>query len=90
MPPSVGDVNVAKSITTGFGNTLSSIDIVIGFGVMMGRGLEVSGAAVAMITSASITAPILANLSVNPLIAAQAATIGAMIIFLILMIAFSG
>nr|WP_281054635.1 hypothetical protein [Thermosediminibacter oceani] len=34
---------------------------------------------VAMITSASITAPILANLSVNPLIAAQAAALGAMI-----------
>ncbi|WP_422445665.1 GntP family permease [Thermoanaerobacterium sp. DL9XJH110] len=45
MPPSVGDINVAKSITTGFGNTLSSIGIVIGFGVMMGRLLEVSGAA---------------------------------------------
>jgi GntP family gluconate:H+ symporter len=37
--------NVAKSITTGFGSTLSSIGIVIGFGVMMGRVLEVSGAA---------------------------------------------
>ncbi|MGB9661642.1 MAG: GntP family permease [Moorellaceae bacterium] len=45
MPPAVGDVNVAKSITTGFGNTLASIGIVIGFGVMMGRLLEVSGAA---------------------------------------------
>lgn len=39
-PPSV-----AKSITTGFGSTLGSIGIVIGFGVMMGRILEVSGAA---------------------------------------------
>ncbi|WP_405001241.1 GntP family permease [Geochorda subterranea] len=36
---------VATSITTGFGNTLGSIGIVIGFGVMMGRLLEVSGAA---------------------------------------------
>lgn len=41
MPPT----NVAKSITAGFGNTLGSIGIVIGFGVMMGRILEVSGAA---------------------------------------------
>lgn len=36
---------VSKSITTGFGNTLGSIGLVIGFGVMMGRILEVSGAA---------------------------------------------
>lgn len=36
---------VIKSITTGFGNTLGSIGIVIGFGVMMGQILEVSGAA---------------------------------------------
>lgn len=41
MPPT----NVAKSITSGFGSTLGSIGIVIGFGVMMGRILEVSGAA---------------------------------------------
>jgi gluconate:H+ symporter, GntP family len=34
-----------KSITTGFGSTLGSIGIVIGLGVMMGRVLEVSGAA---------------------------------------------
>ena len=34
-----------KSITTGFGNTLASIGIIIGLGVMMGRILEVSGAA---------------------------------------------
>ena len=33
------------SITTGFGATLGSIGIVIGLGVMMGRILEVSGAA---------------------------------------------
>ncbi|MCW2276867.1 GntP family permease [Heliophilum fasciatum] len=36
---------VAKSISNGFGSTLGSIGIVIGFGVMMGRILEVSGAA---------------------------------------------
>lgn len=36
---------VVKSITTGFGNTLGSIGIVIGFGVMMGQILEVTGAA---------------------------------------------
>ena len=36
---------VVKSITTGFGNTLGSIGIVIGFGVMMGELLEVTGAA---------------------------------------------
>ena len=37
--------SVAKSITTGFGNTLASVGIVIGLGVMMGRILEVTGAA---------------------------------------------
>lgn len=37
-----------KSITAGFGNTLGSIGIVIGLGVMMGRILEVSGAAAQM------------------------------------------
>ena len=36
---------VVASITTGFGSTLSTIGLVIGFGVMMGRLLEVSGAA---------------------------------------------
>ncbi|MHC5350690.1 GntP family permease [Metapseudomonas furukawaii] len=36
---------LVKSITSGFGNTLSTIGLVIGFGVMMGRLLEVSGAA---------------------------------------------
>ncbi|GEA14890.1 gluconate permease [Moorella sp. E308F] len=45
MSPSTGDINLAKSITTGFGNTLASIGLVIGFGVMMGRLLEISGAA---------------------------------------------
>lgn len=34
-----------KSITGGFGTTMGSIGIVIGLGVMMGRVLEVSGAA---------------------------------------------
>lgn len=36
---------VVTSLTTGFGSTLSTIGLVIGFGVMMGRILEVSGAA---------------------------------------------
>lgn len=36
---------VVASITKGFGGTLSTIGLVIGFGVMMGRILEVSGAA---------------------------------------------
>ncbi|WP_018922781.1 GntP family permease [Salsuginibacillus kocurii] len=36
---------VVDAITFGFGNTLSTIGIVIGLGVMMGRILEVSGAA---------------------------------------------
>ena len=34
-----------KSITTGFGSTLSTIGLVVGFGVMMGAILEASGAA---------------------------------------------
>lgn len=37
--------DVVNAITAGFGSTLGSIGIVIGFGVMMGRILEVSGAA---------------------------------------------
>ncbi|MCG6184581.1 GntP family permease [Anoxybacillus sp. LAT_38] len=37
--------NVVTAITSGFGSTIGSIGIVIGFGVMMGRILEVSGAA---------------------------------------------
>jgi GntP family gluconate:H+ symporter len=36
---------VVSSITTGFGSTLGSIGIVIGLGVMLGRILEVTGAA---------------------------------------------
>ncbi|GHC16922.1 permease [Kushneria pakistanensis] len=35
---------VISAITTGFGATLATIGLVIGFGVMMGRILEVSGA----------------------------------------------
>lgn len=37
--------DVINAITTGFGKTLSTIGLVIGFGVMMGRILEQSGAA---------------------------------------------
>ncbi|WP_058485008.1 GntP family permease [Defluviitalea phaphyphila] len=36
---------VVSSITSGFGGTLGSIGIIIGFGVMMGQIFEVSGAA---------------------------------------------
>ncbi|MFS0689382.1 gluconate:H+ symporter [Sporosarcina sp. 179-K 8C2 HS] len=38
-------IEVSASISSGFGSTLGSIGIVIGFGVMIGRILEVSGAA---------------------------------------------
>src|SRR5699024_9108001 len=41
MPPN----DVLDSITKGFGSTLGSIGIIIGFGVMMGEIFEVSGAA---------------------------------------------
>lgn len=44
----IGGMNpsdVISTITSGFGSTLGSIGIIIGFGVMMGRILEVSGAA---------------------------------------------
>ncbi|WP_047982086.1 GntP family permease [Ornithinibacillus contaminans] len=44
----VGGMNpteVVSAITGGFGSTLASIGIIIGLGVMMGRILEVSGAA---------------------------------------------
>lgn len=41
MPPN----NVVSSITSGFGGTLGSIGIIIGFGVMMGQLFEASGAA---------------------------------------------
>ncbi|MBE3639791.1 GntP family permease [Mangrovicoccus sp. HB182678] len=37
--------DIISAITTGFGSTLSTIGLVIGFGVMMGRVLEISGAA---------------------------------------------
>ncbi|HLR42577.1 MAG TPA: SLC13 family permease, partial [Pseudogracilibacillus sp.] len=40
--------SVADAITDGFGSTLGSIGIVIGLGVMMGKILEVSGAAETM------------------------------------------
>lgn len=36
---------IIHSITTGFGNTLGSIGIIIGFGVMMGQLFEITGAA---------------------------------------------
>ena len=36
---------ITASITKGFGSTLGSIGIIIGFGVMMGQLFEVSGAA---------------------------------------------
>ncbi len=38
-------LDIVNSITTGFGNTLASIGIVIGLGVAIGKILEVSGAA---------------------------------------------
>ena len=37
--------SVSDAVISGFGSTLGSIGIIIGFGVMMGRLLEVSGAA---------------------------------------------
>lgn len=40
--------SIVKAITGGFGNTLSSIGIIIGFGVMMGQIFELSGAAETM------------------------------------------
>lgn len=40
--------SIVKAITSGFGNTLSSIGIIIGFGVMMGQIFELSGAAETM------------------------------------------
>ena len=36
---------IVNSITSGFGNTLGSIGIIIGFGVMMGQIFEITGAA---------------------------------------------
>ena len=39
------DISIVNSITGGFGSTLGSIGIIIGFGVMMGQIFEVSGAA---------------------------------------------
>ena len=40
----MGQEAVIASITKGFGNSLSSIGIIIGFGVMLGKLLEMSGA----------------------------------------------
>ena len=40
----MGQEEVIASITKGFGNSLSSIGIIIGFGVMLGKLLEMSGA----------------------------------------------
>ncbi|GAA6293021.1 GntP family permease [Enterocloster asparagiformis] len=40
----MGQEDVIASITKGFGNSLSSIGIIIGFGVMLGKLLEMSGA----------------------------------------------
>lgn len=42
---------VVRSITAGFGSTLGTIGIVIGFGVMLGQVLEVTGAARRMAVS---------------------------------------
>lgn len=41
-------LSITKSITAGFGSTMGSIGIVIGLGVMIGKFLEVSGAADAL------------------------------------------
>ena len=38
-------VSIINSITSGFGGTLGSIGIIIGFGVMIGRVFDISGAA---------------------------------------------
>jgi GntP family gluconate:H+ symporter len=46
-----GPLDIVKAITTGFGNTLASIGIVIGLGVAIGKILEVSGAANALALS---------------------------------------
>jgi len=50
----IGGMNeqkVVESISNGFGNALSSIGIIIGFGVMLGKLLEVSGATKVMANS---------------------------------------
>src|SRR3712207_3130607 len=44
---------IMESITKGFGGTLGSIGIIIGFGVMMGQLFEASGAAKKMALSFS-------------------------------------
>ena len=40
-----GTLSIINSVTGGFGGTLGSIGIIIGFGVMMGQIFEISGAA---------------------------------------------
>ena len=40
--------DTVSAVTTGFGNSLSSIGIIIGFGVMLGKLLEISGATTIM------------------------------------------
>ena len=45
MPLSTITLEDGKAITTGFGGTLGSIGIIIGFGVMMGQLFEATGAA---------------------------------------------
>ena len=40
-----GTLSIINSVTGGFGGTLGSIGIIIGFGVMMGQLFELSGAA---------------------------------------------
>ena len=47
----IGYQQIVASITKGFGGTLGSIGIIIGFGVMMGQLFEVSGAAKRMALS---------------------------------------
>ena len=47
----IGYQQIVASITKGFGSTLGSIGIIIGFGVMMGQLFEVSGAAKRMALS---------------------------------------
>jgi GntP family gluconate:H+ symporter len=64
---------VVESITTGFGNTLLPFLVATFVRLVQGSGT------VATITSASLTAPILATANVNPVIAAQAAALGAIV-----------
>lgn len=45
QPEGIKPAEVAKAITAGFGSTLGSIGIIIGFGVMMGEIFDATGAA---------------------------------------------